>query len=33
MGRRPVKEFLDALSGVDAASVLAAMKEVQEYGL
>jgi phage-related protein len=32
-GRRPVKDFLDALTDDDAASVLAAMKEVRESGL
>jgi phage-related protein len=32
-GRRPVKEFIDALSDTDAAEVVAAMKEVQVDGL
>lgn len=32
-GRRPVKEFLDALSDADAAEVAAALKEVQIRGL
>lgn len=32
-GRRPVKEFLEALDDKDAAAVVAAMKEVQEEGL
>jgi phage-related protein len=32
-GRRPVKDFLAGLSDVDAASVAAAMKEVQLGGL
>lgn len=32
-GRRPVKEFLDGLSDVDAAAVAAAMKDVREHGL
>ena len=31
--RRPVKDFIDALSDVDKDSVLAAMKEVRELGL
>ena len=31
-GRRPVKDFFDALSDADAAAVVAAMKEVQELG-
>jgi hypothetical protein len=31
-GRRPVKDFFDALSDTDAAAVVAAMKEVQERG-
>ena len=33
MGRRPVKEFLDGLSDVDAAAVAASMKDVREHGL
>ena len=32
-GRRPIKEFIDRLSDVDAAAVVAAMKDVQEAGL
>ena len=32
-GRRPIKEFIDELSDVDAAAVVAAMREVQELGL
>lgn len=32
-GRRPVKEFLEALDDKDAAAVAAAMKEVQVEGL
>lgn len=32
-GRRPVKEFIDALSDEDAAEILAAMAEVREEGL
>lgn len=32
-GRRPVKEFLEALDDKDAAAVAAAMKEVQDEGL
>jgi phage-related protein len=28
-GRRPIKEFIDGLSDVDAAAVVAAMREVQ----
>jgi phage-related protein len=32
-GRRPVREFLDGLSDLDAAAVSAAMKEVREHGL
>lgn len=32
-GRRPVKEFLDALSDEDAAEVAAAMAEVRAKGL
>jgi Phage derived protein Gp49-like (DUF891) len=32
-GRRPIKEFIDALSDVDAAAVVAAMKDVREAGL
>lgn len=32
-GRRPVKEFLDALSDEDAAEVAAAMAEVRAEGL
>lgn len=31
-GRRPVKEFLDGLSDVDAAAVAAAMKDVRKHG-
>ena len=33
VGRRPVREFLEALSNEDAAAVAAAMKEVREEGL
>ena len=32
-GRRPIKEFIDGLSDVDAAAVVAAMKDVRESGL
>lgn len=32
-GRRPIKEFIDGLSDVDAAAVVAAMKDVREAGL
>jgi len=32
-GRRPVKEFLEALGPEDAAAVAVALKEVQEQGL
>ena len=32
-GRRPVKEFIAALSDTDAAAVIAAMKDVQATGL
>ena len=32
-GRRPIKEFIDDLSDVDAAAVVAAMREVQDLGL
>jgi phage-related protein len=32
-GRRPVKEFIDRLSDLDAAAVSAAMKEVREHGV
>src|SRR5438046_1960243 len=32
-GRRPIKEFIDGLSDIDAAAVVAAMREVQELGL
>lgn len=32
-GRRPVKEFIDALSDADAAAVVAAMQEVRVVGL
>jgi phage-related protein len=32
-GRRPIKEFIDGLSDVDAAAVVAAMKDVRETGL
>lgn len=32
-GRRPIKEFIDGLSDIDAASVVAAMKDVRETGL
>ncbi|MFL5955239.1 MAG: type II toxin-antitoxin system RelE/ParE family toxin [Gaiellaceae bacterium] len=31
-GRRPVKEFIDSLSDVDAAAVVASMKDVRETG-
>jgi len=32
-GRRPIKEFIDRLSDVDSAAVVAAMKDVRETGL
>ena len=32
-GRRLIKEFIDRFSDVDAAAVVAAMKDVQEAGL
>lgn len=32
-GRRPIKEFLESLSDVDRASVLAAMADARERGL
>ena len=32
-GRRPVKEFIDELGDVDAAAVVAAMKDVAREGL
>jgi phage-related protein len=32
-GRRPIREFIDRLSDVDAAAVIAAMKDVRETGL
>ena len=32
-GRRPIKDFIDGLSDVDAAAVVAAMKDVRETGL
>ncbi len=32
-GRRPIKEFLDELSDVDAAAIVAAMKDVRDLGL
>jgi phage-related protein len=32
-GRRPIKEFIDELSDVDAAAIAAAMKDVREVGL
>jgi len=32
-GRRPIKEFIDALSDTDAAAVVAAMRDVRETGL
>jgi phage-related protein len=32
-GRRPIKEFVDGLSDVDAAAIAAAMKDVREAGL
>jgi len=32
-GRRPIKAFIDGLSDVDAAAVVAAMKDVRETGL
>jgi phage-related protein len=32
-GRRPVKEFVDELSDVDAAAVVAAMQDVRNEGL
>jgi phage-related protein len=32
-GRRPVKEFIDELNDVDAAAVVAAMKDVAREGL
>ena len=32
-GRRPVRDFLDDLSGDDLAAVLAAMRDVARHGL
>jgi len=32
-GRRPIKEFLDKLTDQDAADVVAAMAEVQRFGI
>jgi phage-related protein len=32
-GGRPIKEFIDGLSDVDAAAVVAALKDVRETGL
>jgi phage-related protein len=32
-GRRPIKEFIDSLSDIDAAAVVAAMRDVRETGL
>jgi phage-related protein len=32
-GRRPVKEFIDGLSDIDAAAVVAVMRDVRETGL
>lgn len=32
-GRRPIKEFIDELSDIDAAAIVAAMKDVRETGL
>jgi len=32
-GRRPIRNFLDGLTDIDAASVVAAMKEVKAEGL
>ncbi len=32
-GRRPIKAFIDGLSDVDAAAVVAAMKDVRETGV
>jgi len=32
-GRRPVKEFVDALNDEEAAAIVAAMREVAEHGL
>ena len=32
-GRRPIKAFIDGLSDVDAAAIVAAMKDVRETGL
>jgi phage-related protein len=32
-GRRPIKEFIDGLSDIDAAAVVAAMRDVRETGL
>jgi len=32
-GRRPVRDFIDGLSDVDATAVVAAMKDVQVHGV
>jgi phage-related protein len=32
-GRRPIKEFVNALNDEEAAAIVAAMREVAEYGL
>jgi phage-related protein len=32
-GRRPIKDFIDALSDTDAAAVVAAMRDVRDVGL
>jgi phage-related protein len=32
-GRRPIKEFIDGLSDTDAATVVAAMRDVRDAGL
>jgi phage-related protein len=32
-GRRPIKEFIDERSDIDAAAIVAAMKDVRETGL
>ncbi len=32
-GRRPIKEFVDGLTDVDAAAIVAAMKDVRDTGL
>jgi phage-related protein len=32
-GRRPIKDFIDGLSDIDAAAVVAAMRDVRDVGL